>query len=51
MPTLKSLKALRESGYAYAVIGGAGPVKYYQKTCEAQVIKDSEESIYQGMLK
>jgi GNAT superfamily N-acetyltransferase len=48
---LKSLKALRESGYAYAVIGGAGPVKYYKKTCEAQVIKDSKESIYRGMLK
>lgn len=48
---LKALKALREDGYPYAVIGGAGPVEYYKKTCSAQIIKDSEESIYQGMLK
>lgn len=48
---LKSLKALKESGYAYAIIGGAGPVEYYKKTCGAQIIKGSEESIYQGMLK
>lgn len=48
---LKSLKALREDGYAYAVIGGAGPVEYYKKSCDAQIIKDSEESIYKDMLK
>lgn len=48
---LKSLKALKEDGYAYAIIGGAGPVEYYKKTCQAQIIENSEESIYQGMLK
>lgn len=48
---LKSLRALKAAGYAYAIIGGAGPVKYYQKTCEAQVIEGSGSSIYQGMLK
>jgi len=47
---LKSLAALQESGYAYAVIGGAGPVEYYKKICKAQVIENSEESIYQDML-
>jgi len=47
---LKSLVALKESGYAYAVIGDAGPVEYYKKTCNAQVIENSEEGIYQDML-
>ncbi len=47
---LKSLAALKESGYAYAVIGDAGPVEYYKKICNAQVIKDSEKGIYQDML-
>ena len=48
---LMSLKALWEDGYPYAVIGGAGPVEYYKKTCSAQIIEGSEESIYKGMLK
>jgi predicted N-acetyltransferase YhbS len=48
---LKALEALREDGYAYAVIGGAGPIDYYKKTCSAQIIEGSEESIYKGMLK
>lgn len=48
---LKSLKALKEDGYAYAIIGGAGPVEYYKKTCGAKIIEDSGESIYQDMLK
>lgn len=46
---LKSLAALREEGYAYAVIGGAGPTEYYQKVCNAAVIEGSEESIYKDM--
>ncbi|MFW5686558.1 MAG: GNAT family N-acetyltransferase [Halanaerobium sp.] len=48
---LRSLKALRADGYAYAVIGGAGPVEYYKKICAARIIEDSEQSIYRGMLK
>lgn len=47
---LKSLAALKELGYVYAVIGGAGPVDYYKNVCDAQVIKGSEESIYKEML-
>ena len=46
---LRSLAALKESGYAYAVIGGAGPVEYYKKVCNASVIEGSENSIYQDM--
>jgi GNAT superfamily N-acetyltransferase len=47
---LKSLLALKESGYAYAVIGDAGPVEYYKKIAKAQVIENSGRGIYQDML-
>ncbi len=42
----KCLEAMREMGYAYAIIGGVGPAKYYEKTCGAFVIPGSERSIY-----
>ncbi len=48
---LKALLALKELGYGYAIIGGVGPVEYYQKTVNAIVIDGSEISIYQHMLK
>lgn len=48
---IKSLNALKEIGYAYAVIGGVGPVEYYQKVVNARVIEQSEKSIYQNLLK
>jgi GNAT superfamily N-acetyltransferase len=48
---LASLWALREMGYVYAVIGGVGPVRFYQKTVGAIVIPDSEPGIYTDMLK
>ena len=32
---LKSLEALREIGYAYAIIGGVGPREFYAKACGA----------------
>jgi len=43
---LSSLNALRELGYVYAIIGGVGPVRFYQKTVNAIVIPDSEPGIY-----
>jgi len=43
---LSSLTALRELGYVYAIIGAAGPVRFYQKTVGAIVIPDSEPGIY-----
>ena len=43
---LKSLHAMREMGYAYAIIGGAGPVEYYKKTVGAISIPDTEPGIY-----
>lgn len=47
---LKSLAALRDLGYAYAIIGGAGPVDYYKKVCNAQIIEGSGRSIYKDNL-
>jgi GNAT superfamily N-acetyltransferase len=48
---LASLEALREIGYVYAIIGAAGPVRFYQKTVGAIIIPDSEPGIYTDMLK
>lgn len=46
-----SLWALREMGYVYAIIGAAGPVRFYQKTVGAIIIPDSEPGIYTDSLK
>jgi GNAT superfamily N-acetyltransferase len=48
---LASLFALRELGYVYAIIGAAGPVRFYQKTVGAIIIPDSEPGIYIDQLK
>ena len=48
---LASLEGLREMGYVYAIIGAAGPVRFYQKTVGAIIIPDSEPGIYTDMLK
>ena len=48
---IASLWGLRELGYVYGVIGGAGPVEFYQETVGAIVIPDSEPGIYTDLLK
>jgi predicted N-acetyltransferase YhbS len=48
---IASLWGLRELGYVYAIIGGAGPVEFYQETVGAIVIPDSEPGIYFDLLK
>ena len=48
---LASLLAMRESGYVYGIIGGAGPIEFYQKTVGATIIVDSEPGIYTDLLK
>jgi GNAT superfamily N-acetyltransferase len=48
---LASLWSLRELGYVYAIIGAAGPVRFYQKTVGAIIIPDSEPGIYTDALK
>ena len=47
---IAALSGLRDLGYAYAVIGAAGPVAFYQKTVGATIIPDSTPGIYADML-
>ncbi|MFV3128233.1 GNAT family N-acetyltransferase [Niveispirillum sp. KHB5.9] len=48
---LASLRAMAAAGYAYAVIGGAGPVEFYVKAVGAIPIEGSEPGLYRGMLR
>lgn len=48
---LASLWGLREMGYVYGIIGGVGPVEFYEKIVGAIVIPDSSPGIYSGPLK
>ena len=48
---LASLWGLRELGYVYGIIGGAGPLEFYQKHVGAIVIPGSEPGIYTDLLK
>lgn len=45
------LHAMRFEGYGYAIIGGVGPIEFYQKTVGATIIEDSTPSVYAGMLR
>jgi GNAT superfamily N-acetyltransferase len=46
----KSLEALRETGHAYAIIGGVGPREFYAKACGAIEIPGSDPGIYGDIL-
>lgn len=48
---LASMHAMYAEGYAYAVIGSAGPVDFYKKTLNAIEIPDSSPGIYRGLLR
>ncbi|EOZ97056.1 hypothetical protein A33Q_1974 [Indibacter alkaliphilus LW1] len=48
---IKSLMALKEMGYTYAIIGGVGPADFYKNTVQAVEIKNSEISVYQNMIR
>ncbi len=47
---LRSLAAMREEGYAYAIIGGVGPQEFYEKCVNAVLIPDSNPGIYRDFL-
>lgn len=47
---LRSLESMREKGYAYAIIGGVGPIAFYKKTVGATLIENSSPGIYQNLL-
>jgi GNAT superfamily N-acetyltransferase len=46
-----SLHAMREQGYAYAVIGAAGPIDFYRRQVGGMVIPDSWPGLYRGLLR
>lgn len=47
---LRTLLDMRDQGYGYAVIGGAGPTEFYQRSVGAIPIEGSSPGIYRGML-
>ncbi|MFD2649439.1 GNAT family N-acetyltransferase [Devosia albogilva] len=46
-----ALAAMKAHGYAYAIIGSAGPVDFYAKAAGAMPIPSDNEDIYQGLLR
>lgn len=48
---LACLLDMRAQGYAYAIIGGAGPVDFYAKSVGATPIEGSDPGIYGDLLK
>jgi hypothetical protein len=49
---LSCLHAMRDNGYAYAIIAGVGPAEYYSKTVGATLIEGSSPGIYDfGLLR
>jgi predicted N-acetyltransferase YhbS len=47
----RALIAMKAHGYAYAVIGSAGPVDFYVNAAGAMPIPSDNEDIYQGLLR
>ena len=48
---LRSLNAMKDEGYVYAIIGGIGPAKFYEKCVNAVLIESSKEkNIYEHFL-
>ena len=47
---LSCLHAMAANGYAYAIIGGAGPSDFYAKTVGATTIEGSSPGIYRDQL-
>ncbi|GGD50354.1 GNAT family N-acetyltransferase [Paenibacillus nasutitermitis] len=48
---LETLRGMREAGYGYAIIGGAGPTGFYEKVAGATIIEGSVPGIYKGLLR
>lgn len=45
-----SLEGLRDSGFAYGIIGGVGPKEFYAKNCGAIEIPGSDPGTYTDLL-
>ena len=48
---IASLWGLKELGYVYGIIGGVGPVEFYERAVGAIVIPNSDPGIYTNLLK
>jgi GNAT superfamily N-acetyltransferase len=47
---IRTLLDMRDQGYGYAIIGGAGPMGFYEKSVGAIAIPGSSPGIYKDML-
>jgi GNAT superfamily N-acetyltransferase len=47
---IAALHGLKELGYAYGIIGAAGPVAFYEKEVGATVIPNSVPGVYANMI-
>ena len=47
---IRALRAMREEGYVYAIIGGVGPVGFYASAVGATLIEGSDPGIYEDFL-
>ena len=47
---IKALEGLRNMGYAYGIIGGVGPIEFYENAVGATIIEDSTPGIYKNIL-
>lgn len=48
---LRALHALKDEGYQYAIIGGVGPIQFYEKCVGAVVIESSKKhNVYEHFL-
>lgn len=47
---IRTLIDMRDQGYGYAIIGGAGPMGFYEKSVGAIAIPGSSTGIYKHML-
>ena len=47
---IRCMEAMRDEGYAYAIIGSAGPVNFYSKVVGATAIEDSVPGIYADLI-
>ena len=47
---IKSLQAMKALGYAYAIIGGAGPEDFYKRTVGAVAIEGSTPGFYSDVM-
>lgn len=46
----KSLEAMKNEGYGYAIIGGVGPKDFYKKCVNAIEIPDSNPGVYKDFI-